>query len=338
MRARTVGWSLVALLLAAPVVALNYVGWQIVVGPARRAVSPTPFQATPERVTRGRYLSHGPLACFTCHGGPVAGDPGRPVPGTGAAAPLPPTPFGSIPARNITADPVVGVGTWTDDELARAIREGVSRDGTALFPVMPYADYAALDDEDVVSVVVYLRTLPPVAARVPASVPAWPLSLLQNTFPRPLARGVGPHPVATAEERGQYLAAIAGCGRCHTPRNWRGAPLPGLALAGGSPVTDPRGPARVVAAPNITPDASGIRLYDEPRFHALMREPRHGVGEPRPATPTSAYGTMTDADLRDLWAFLRVQPAVVHHVNTRDAPTACARCGQTHGLGAANIK
>ena len=73
----------------------------------------------------------------------------------------------NIAARNITPDPETGIGAWTDDEIARAIREGVRKDGTALFPVMPYLDFATMDDEDVKSIVVYLRTIPAVKNTVP---------------------------------------------------------------------------------------------------------------------------------------------------------------------------
>ena len=67
-----------------------------------------------------------------------------------------------ISARNITPDVETGIGSWSDDEIARAIREGVRKDGTALFSLMPYLDFATLDDEDVKAIVVYLRTIPPV--------------------------------------------------------------------------------------------------------------------------------------------------------------------------------
>ena len=54
-----------------------------------------------------------------------------------------------------------GIGNWTDGEVIRAIREGVSRDGQALFPLMPYAGFRHMSDEDVYALVAYLRTLPP---------------------------------------------------------------------------------------------------------------------------------------------------------------------------------
>ena len=69
---------------------------------------------------------------------------------------------GKVYAPNITPDAETGAGNWSDDQLARAIREGVGHDGRALFPLMPYPDFHSMSDEDLASVIVYLRSLPPV--------------------------------------------------------------------------------------------------------------------------------------------------------------------------------
>ena len=65
---------------------------------------------------------------------------------------------GLVFAPNITPDPETGAGNWTDDQLARAIREGVGHDGRALFPFMPYQDFRFYSDEDLASIIVYLRS------------------------------------------------------------------------------------------------------------------------------------------------------------------------------------
>ena len=57
--------------------------------------------------------------------------------------------------------------SWSDDVLARAIREGIGHDGRALFPMMPYQLYRQMSDEDLASIIVYLRSLPPVRCRSP---------------------------------------------------------------------------------------------------------------------------------------------------------------------------
>jgi len=72
-------------------------------------------------------------------------------------------------APNLTPDPETGSGNWSDDALARAIREGAGHDGRALFPMMPYENFRYLSDEDVASIVVFLRTLPPVRNPLPTT-------------------------------------------------------------------------------------------------------------------------------------------------------------------------
>ena len=84
----------------------------------------------------------------------------------GQPLPLPGFP-GNISAPNLTPDPETGSGRWTDDQIARAIREGVKHDDTILFPMMPYGEYKTLSDEDLASVVVYLRSIPPVRNPLP---------------------------------------------------------------------------------------------------------------------------------------------------------------------------
>jgi mono/diheme cytochrome c family protein len=64
-------------------------------------------------------------------------------------------------APNITSDPAAGIGAWTDHEIDRAIRQGISRDNRQLQPPMPYRYYARLSDRDVNDIIAYLRTLPP---------------------------------------------------------------------------------------------------------------------------------------------------------------------------------
>ena len=118
-------------------------------------------------------------------------------------------------------------------EIARAIREGVRRDGSALFPVMPYLSYASLDDEDVKSIVVYLRTIPAVRNTVPTRSLPGPLEYIVKTMPKPLTTPQPSHQASTPEERGKYLATIAECKSCHTPTDDQGIPLPGLEFGGG---------------------------------------------------------------------------------------------------------
>jgi mono/diheme cytochrome c family protein len=119
--------------------------------------------ASPERaalVRRGRYLFT-VTSCFFCHGADGAG-------GTKVSW----RPFGTLFTRNITPDGETGIGAWSDAEVARAIRSGISRDGRPLhWQGMTWDLFSNLDEEDVVSVIAYLRALPPVRKAIPLPRP-----------------------------------------------------------------------------------------------------------------------------------------------------------------------
>jgi hypothetical protein len=72
-------------------------------------------------------------------------------------------------AANITPDPDTGIGTWTDEQIITAIREGKTPDGRINFPPMPVPTYNMMSDDDVKAIVAYLRTVPAVHNEVPES-------------------------------------------------------------------------------------------------------------------------------------------------------------------------
>ncbi|MDX1561579.1 MAG: c-type cytochrome [Gammaproteobacteria bacterium] len=129
-----------------------------------------PVEAPPksDQVAYGRYLSHALGHCTQCHTPLVNGieDFSR----TGAGMNIYPMPFGyewSAVAANITSHPTLGIGSWTDDEIKRAIVYGISRDGRQLLPFMGFSFYELISDEDLDAIVAYLRTLPPAVATPP---------------------------------------------------------------------------------------------------------------------------------------------------------------------------
>ena len=129
-----------------------------------RPLTDRKFQRTPERLTRGKYLVNGIGECFACHGPSDPNLPGwPPLRGKEGSGYADYTPSGEPRqvAPNITSDRITGAGNWTDDMLARAVREGVGHDGHLLDPtVMPYESYRAMSDEDLASIIVYLRSIP----------------------------------------------------------------------------------------------------------------------------------------------------------------------------------
>jgi mono/diheme cytochrome c family protein len=110
-------------------------------------------------VERGHYLYS--VSCAICHRTDGSG-------GTSISW----KPMGTLWTRNISADRQAGVGAWTDAELARAIRSGVSRHGRQLhWQGMTWDQFSNLEEEDVRAVVSYVRLLPPINRTIPSARP-----------------------------------------------------------------------------------------------------------------------------------------------------------------------
>lgn len=183
----------------------------------------------PELVARGEVLA-GAGYCATCH--TAAG--GRPYAGR-----LPmDTGFGTIYSTNITPDPQTGIGHWSEQAFARALREGVARDGSQLFPALPYQHFALVTDEDVKALYAYLMTRAPVVQDNTAPDMPFPLNVraLQAgwklLFVRDGEFGITRGEVVAAKSaqwnRGAYLGEGLGhCSSCHSPRNRLGAEATG---------------------------------------------------------------------------------------------------------------
>jgi mono/diheme cytochrome c family protein len=284
--------------------------------PRMRTVDATRrFEVTPQRVARGRYIAEGEAHCLQCHSEHDWKTHGAPVlPGLAGAGWDVPWADNQMPgpvfAPNLTPDPDTGLGAISDDAVARAIREGVSHDGRALF-MMPWQNYRHLSDEDVASVVAYLRTLPAVkkargttAIRPPVR---WFLKLGPTPLTSPVAQADASDPVA----RGKHLAGVGQCQTCHTPVDARHQPLPGMAFAGGQAFTIDG--VRYLSS-NITPDPSGISYYTKELFIRAMRTGNVGGRRLAPIMPWSDIRKLTDADLEALWAFLKTITPVAHDV------------------------
>src|SRR5688572_7206001 len=192
-----------------------------------RPLTDRTFERTEARRARGEYLAEGILACASCHSERDWKQPGGPVVPGRAYAGVVWKHEGKtwLVAPNITPEPDTGAGRWSDDMLARAIREGVGHDGRLLHPQMWYRSFRQLSDEDLASVVVYLRSLPAVRNTLPQTVLSEDQIKRFVGEPRPITAQVPEPPHATPEERGRYLAGLADCGGCHTL--WDGKRLPG---------------------------------------------------------------------------------------------------------------
>ena len=185
--------------------------------PTATAVVTAPGKASDALVERGLYLARAG-DCISCHTGP-----GR-LPFAGG---LPmKTPFGTIVSTNITPDRSGGIGDYTEADFARALREGVRRDGRHLYPAMPYTSFARIDDADMHALYAYFqRGVAPVASKPAETALPWPFSmrwLMVGWNFLYLEPGVYAPDAARGAEwnRGAYLVQGLGhCGECHTPRN-----------------------------------------------------------------------------------------------------------------------
>lgn len=155
------------IVLAVALCAAGLLAWLALKKPAMRPPSTEKIEATPERLTRGRYLTLHVADCLGCHSDhhfdrfavPLkAGTEGQGGFLFDKKLGVP----GLVQAQNITPDREHGLGGWSDGEILRAMREGVNRKGEALFPMMPYEKLRVMSDEDAMSIVAYLRTLKPV--------------------------------------------------------------------------------------------------------------------------------------------------------------------------------
>ena len=240
---------------------------------------------------------------------------------------------------NITRDPETGAGTWTDEELARAIRQGIGQDGRTLYR-MPFRAFSSMSDEDLAAVVVYLRSVPPVRNKLPKMV--LPAEIAATLTPLPPPGRVPPPDPSDPVKRGAYLVTLGQCIGCHSPSR-DGQRIPGLEFSGGNAFTASSGRLLssgnlTIASANLTSDPSGIPYYDEALFVKTMRAGAvGGVRELDTAMPWSYFRLMTDADLKDVLAFLRSLKPVVHRVSNTEPPTLCPLCGYRHGYGDRNV-
>ena len=337
--ARLGKWLLIGVIVLAGVLAIGItltIGWRPFIGPKARPLSSRTFERTPQRLERGRYIATALSGCVYCHSHHDWAVPGTLItPGSEGAGEV--LPYSDLPGRivapNLTPDPETGAGKWTDDQLARAIREGIGHDGRALFPIMPYSHYRSMSDEDLASVVVYLRSLPAVRNELPQTEIIFPVKYLIRSVPEPVTSPVREDSdPSNLVKRGAHLVNLAGCDGCHTPQV-KGEALPGLEFAGGAVFAGPWGN---VASANLTPDPSGISYYDEALFRQVIHSGYVKARALSPIMPVMVYANLTDSDLKAMFAYLRTLKPVKHRVDNSEPPTECKVCRQKHGGGAEN--
>lgn len=173
--------------------------------------------ADPALVAHGAYLARAG-DCIACHSTPG----GKPFAGGLKFD----TPIGAIYSTNITPDANTGIGKWSYDDFAKAVRQGVRPNGETLYPAMPYPSYARLSDDDMKALYAYfMQGVAPVAQSNRAvDIPwplsmRWPLGIWRTLFAPKVQAFDGAHYNDAIVARGAYLVQGLGhCGACHTPR------------------------------------------------------------------------------------------------------------------------
>ena len=315
------------------------IGWRPFIGPDARPLSDRRFEPTPARLERGEYLVRSVAGCLFCHSELDTSAEGLPVRAglAGAGRTITAEDMPWLTAPNLTPDTETGAAEWTDDMLARAIREGIGHDGRALFPFMPYMNYRMMSDEDLASVITYIRALPAVRRANSKTAIPFPVNRLINTAPQPIEGAVPEPDVSTPAKRGKYLTTLASCTDCHTPRDDKGQYIAGMDFAGGNILK--YGDARLPrAAANLTPAPSGIPYYNEDLFLETLRTGRVRDRQLSDVMPWGHYRTMKDDDLKAIFAYLQTLTPVDHSVDNALPATPCPRCGLVHGGGQRNRK
>ncbi len=280
-------------------------------------------ERTPERIARGAYLANHVTVCIDCHSKrDWSRFSGPPIAGTfGMGGDLFDQKFGFPGVYYATNITPAGLVNYTDGELFRVITTGVNREGKAMFPVMPYHYYGLMDEEDIKSIIAYIRTLQPIENEVPKSKSDFPMSFIINTIPDKAHYSKLPLKSDTVNY-GKYLTTAAACLDCHTQVN-HGQLIAGFEYGGGREFPFPDG--SIVRSTNISSeDSTGIGGWTRERFIGSFRMHSDSTllsiklspGSFNSIMPWSMYGKMTTGDLLSIFAYLKtVKPVKAKWIN-----------------------
>ncbi|KHL75957.1 alcohol dehydrogenase [Pseudomonas putida] len=271
-------------------------------------------EATDALVKKGEYLARAGdcVACHTAKGGkPFAG--GLPME----------TPIGTVYSTNITPD-ATGIGQYSFEDFDLAVRKGVAKDGSTLYPAMPYPSYARVKDEDMRALYAYfMQGVQPVAQPNKATDIPWPLSM---RWPLAIWRGVfapevkawqapaGADPVVS---RGAYLVEGLGhCGACHTPRALT-MQEEALSPADGKQFLAGSAPLEGWIAKNLRGDhKDGLGSWSEEQLVQFLktgRSDRSAVFGGMSDVVEHSMQHLSDADLTAIARYLKTLPASDPH-------------------------
>lgn len=259
-----------------------------------------PFAGLAEpNLERGEYLVRGPAACGNCHTpqGPNGPDMSNELGGMMVEK------NDMMEAWAVNITPGSRVADWSDEELARAIREGIRPDGTVIGPPMPIGLYRGLSDDDLMSMVMFLRTVPASTNETPVSTYNFPLPPNYG----PPVGSVSAPPEGMTVEYGAYLAGpVAHCTECHTTFGPKGPMFDTHLGAGGFEF---HGPWGVSVAPNITRHQDGLVGYSDDELKTMIVSGKRPDGtQMQPPMGYAYYATMSQDNLEAIVMYLRTIP------------------------------
>ncbi len=279
--------------------------------PKKVPVSNLKIAATSERIERGRYLANHVTLCTDCHStrdfskysGPVkTGTEGMGGAVFGKELGIP----GTVYVKNITP---AALANWSDGEIVRAITSGLNKNGESLFPVMPYENYHSMSEEDLYSIVAYIRTLKPIKNEVHEKQLDFQLNYIEKTLPLEPYKPLKAPDRSDMKAYGKYLVTLASCNHCHTPSK-DGEPVKGMEYAGGDEIKLPFG---VIRGANLTPDTeTGIGSWSKEqfvlRFKSMASDEVRNM-EIKPGSfntimPWTMYAGMSEEDLGAIYEYL----------------------------------
>ncbi|WP_158785206.1 c-type cytochrome [Pantoea sp. BAV 3049] len=260
--------------------------------------------AKEDTIAKGKYLATA-ADCGACHTSPHHGA----LMAGGYAIR---SPMGSIYASNITPSRSEGIGDYSEEEFARAVRQGVNKQGQHLYPAMPYTSYAKINDKDIHALYQYfMHGVQPVDTPVPPTRLPFPFNIRASMSVWNLLFAGRFTPTANKSpeiNRGDYLVnALAHCDTCHTPRNALMGQQNTKAFSGGS--------LGSWYAPNITPDPhSGIGNWSSAELAQYLKT-GHLSGKAQAAGPMAeaiehSLQHLSDRDIQAMVAYLRQVPAI----------------------------
>jgi mono/diheme cytochrome c family protein len=287
------------------------------------------------QIEKGRYLAV--LSdCGSCHTVPGSDQPfagGRAIE----------TPFGNIVAPNITPDPETGIGTWSDDEFDAALRQGIGRKGSPLYPAMPYNAYTKLSRDDVLAIKAYLGSVTPVRNAVVANTLPFPFNIraaMHAWDALYFTQGeYKPDPQQSPEwNRGAFLVTgPAHCGACHTPKSFLGGDKTGQFLKGSY--------LQGWSAPDLTSNARlGLGNWSADDVVAYLKTGHNRISAatgPMAEAVTLSTSQMTDPDIKAIATYLKSLPGGADDLKPirADDPVMASggaiyrdQCSACHGL------